>query len=152
MIRGARLASCDDLGQGAVEVLPVVRGQRRDETAELRADLGVERGRGPAPGVGQRRLQCAPVAWHGRSPSQTAPLGPVHEAGERGLLHAVGHLAHVFIEAEAVPLRNTVVIPGLVVRGAGTGPRRRGTGPRLTPGPEPRWPPFRPDDQQRRIS
>src|SRR5271170_359906 len=44
MPRGARLASCDDLGQGAAEALPVVRGQRRDEAAELRADLGVEGG------------------------------------------------------------------------------------------------------------
>src|SRR5580692_9893648 len=64
-IRGARPAMCHDLGQGAAEVLPVVRGQRRDETAELRADLGVEGSRGPPPGVGQRRLQCAPVARHG---------------------------------------------------------------------------------------
>jgi hypothetical protein len=62
MIRGTRPASCDDLGQGGAEVLAVARGQWRDETAKLRADLGVEGGRRLAPGVGQRRLQCALAA------------------------------------------------------------------------------------------
>jgi hypothetical protein len=39
--------------------------QRRDEAAELRADLRVEGGRGAVTGVGQRHLQRPPVAWHG---------------------------------------------------------------------------------------
>jgi hypothetical protein len=65
MIRARRRATGDDLGHDAAEVLAVIGGQRRDEAAELRADLGVEGGRGPLAGVGQRDLQGAPVARHG---------------------------------------------------------------------------------------
>ena len=39
-------------------------------------------------GIGQRHMQCPPVAMHRRSLGQAAPLDPVHEAGERGLLDA----------------------------------------------------------------
>ena len=96
MTRTARPAARDDLGHGGAEVLAVGWRQRRDETAELRAEFGVEGGRRPLPGVGQRHLQRAPVPWHGSPPGQPALLGPVHEPGERGLLHAeaVGQLGH----------------------------------------------------------
>jgi hypothetical protein len=54
-IGGACPATCHDLGQGGAEVLPVVRGQRRDETAELRAEAAGQLGH--APGAVQEDAQ-----------------------------------------------------------------------------------------------
>ncbi len=34
-----------------------------------------------------------------------------YSGGASGAIRAIEHLAHIFIEAEAVPLRNTVVLP-----------------------------------------
>jgi len=58
--------------------------------------VAVEGGRCPATGVGQRHVQCAPVAGYGRSVGQAAPLDPVHKTGQRGLLDAkaVCQLSH----------------------------------------------------------
>jgi NAD(P)H-dependent FMN reductase len=40
------------------------------------------------------------------------PVGSVgYSGGIGGAIRAIEHLAHIFVEAEAVPLRNTVVLP-----------------------------------------
>ena len=40
------------------------------------------------------------------------PVGSVgYSGGISGAIRAIEHLAHIFVEAEAVPLRNTVILP-----------------------------------------
>jgi NAD(P)H-dependent FMN reductase len=40
------------------------------------------------------------------------PVGSIgYSGGISGAIRAIEHLAHIFVEAEAVPLRNTVVLP-----------------------------------------
>jgi NAD(P)H-dependent FMN reductase len=61
------------------------------------------------------------------------PVAAVGYSGSIGAgIRAIEHLAHVFIEAEAVPLRNTVVIPFVrTAFGAGGEPADPETGIRL---------------------
>jgi hypothetical protein len=99
-----------------------------------------------------------------------------YSGGIGGGIRAIEHLAHVFIEAEAVPLRNTVVLPFVgTAFGDQDEPADPATGISLqvmlddlawwsaalekaraggnwcpvTSGPGPRWPPHRPDPRQR---
>jgi len=86
----------EDLGHRRPEVFAVLGREGRDEAVEFRAHLGVEGDSRLAAGVGQGHPQCSPVAGHRRSLGEAAPLGPVHQAGERGPLHteALGQLGH----------------------------------------------------------
>lgn len=50
------------------------------------------------------------------------PVGAVgYSNGIGGGIRAIEHLAHIFVEAEAVPLRNTVVIPSVQTAFGGDG-------------------------------
>jgi hypothetical protein len=69
-------------------MFPVVRCKGRQEVFQFYGYLVVEGGCCALTGVGQHHVQCTPVAVHGRSLGQAAPLDPVHQAGERRLLHA----------------------------------------------------------------
>jgi len=69
------------------ELFPLERCERRKETFKFRGHLAMEGRCCPPTGLGQRHVQCPPITVHGRSLSEAAPLHPVHQAGERRLLH-----------------------------------------------------------------